>query len=87
MDIEATQARNRESRWRQNQSVGDDDQHIGAPRRELRSTRLVLQRQRLGHSDSVGHSSSFDRTGGNLTSAPFRAIRLRENAYDVVTRA
>ena len=87
MDIEAAQAGNRESRRWQNQSVGDDDQNIGAPRRKLRSTRLVLQGQRLGHSDSMGQGSSFDRAGGNLTSPPLGAIRLRQNAYDVIASA
>jgi hypothetical protein len=86
MDIHAPEPRKIEHGPGQQKAIGNNDQDIGPPSRQIRAIRLGLESLRLRNRNSMRLRQLLDGAGGHLATSPFGSIWLREHTHDGMGR-
>ena len=84
MDVEATRWRERQDLGRHHEAVRGHYQNLGTPARKLRSCHLAPEGGRLSEWDPGGNGRDFHGARSEAPAATARAVRLGQNAYDLV---
>src|SRR5438105_283325 len=86
VDVEAPQGRQRENLAWQDQSVGDDHQHLRLPRLERRARLGAVESLRLRERHPRGECGALHRARSESAAAAPGPVRLRQNPDDAVSR-
>ena len=87
VDVQAAVARQRQYFTRQQQPVGDDDEHLGRPALQHGARSFTPQRLRLRQGQRTRERGRLHRARLHFATAPLRTVRRGEDTDDVMLRA
>ena len=82
MYVDAAETRQVQHDLREDQSVGNDNQHVWLPRDEIRASCIFAQTLRLGDGNLVLLRGQLDWAGSHLPAATFGSVGLSQHAHD-----